>query len=216
MRASMEAADTTRERPMTASNRFMVGLWGLTSLLILAFQSSAQSEDLVIVYEKPDVDLSHYRQILVTPLNLENTRLVPPPWVENADPKLWSLTPENRAFLRDAFASSMRAGIEAGGKFQVTTEAAPGALQIEVHLVSLTPWAARGEEAETLGSGQLTFEAYVRDSQTADMLALFKGTQQVGQDYQENTEFNKASGLTEHFTNWGRNVSRRLAARQAP
>lgn len=214
MRASTEAAYTTGEPPMNASSRFLLGLWGIASLLVLAFNSSAQSEDLTVVYAKPGVDLSHYRQILVKPLNLLDTRLVPPPWVENPDPKLWTLTRENQAFLRDAFASSMREGIEESRRFTVTTEAAPEALQLEVHLVSLTPWAARGEEVETLGSGQLTFEAYLRDAQTADLLALFKGTQQVGKDYQENTEFNKASSLTEHFTNWGRNVSRRLTSRQ--
>ena len=200
---------------MTASHRFVLGLLGLTTLLILALSSSVHSEDLTIVFEKPGVDLRTYRQILVKPLNLIDARIVPPPWVENADPKLWSLTRENQAFLRNAFASSMQAGIEESGRFQATTQADPAVLQLEVHLVSLTPWAARGEDVETLGSGELTFEAYVRDAQTADLLALFKGTQQVGQDYQENTEFNKASSLTEHFTNWGRNVSRRLAARQA-
>ena len=88
-------------------HRFVLGLLGLTTLLILALSSSAQSEDLTVVFEKPGVDLRTYRQILVKPLNLIDARIVPPPWVENADPKLWSLTRENQAFLRNAFASSI-------------------------------------------------------------------------------------------------------------
>jgi hypothetical protein len=61
----------------------------------------------------------------------------------------------------------------------------------------------------------LTFEAHVRDARTAELLVAYQGTQPVGQDYQENTELNKASNLTEHFTTWGRNISQRLATAQA-
>ena len=54
----------------------------------------------------------------------------------------------------------------------------PGAqtLQLEVRLVSLTPWASREErDVSTRGSGTLTFEAHVRDVRTAEMLAVFQG-----------------------------------------
>ena len=92
----------------------------------------------------------------------------------------------------------------------------PATLQLEVRLISLTPWASREErDATTLGSGTLTFEAHVRDARTAELLVAYQGTQPVGQDYQENTELNKASNLTEHFTTWGRNISQRLATAQA-
>ena len=47
------------------------------------------------------------------------------------------------------------------------------------------------------------------------LLAVFSGTQAVGKDYQENTDFNRAAGVTEHFKNWGRNVSKRLTAARA-
>lgn len=195
----------------------MLSKFAVVALLTTAAIGAwAQSETMLApAYSKPGVSFSQYQQVLLLPLNLSDTRLVPPPWVENPDPRDWTLTKRNRDFLTSAFASAVREGIEAGGQFRVVTEPTPGTLQIEVHLISLTPWAARNERAETLGSGTLTFEAHVRDARTAELLQVYQGTQQVGQDYQENTAFNKASGLTDHFTNWGRNVSRRLAEARA-
>jgi hypothetical protein len=181
--------------------------------LMTASAVSGQSETrLAPAYSKPGVNVTSYQQFLLLPLAVTETRIVPPPWVENPNPREWDLTRKNRETLATTYASAVRAGIESEGKFKVVTEPTPGTLQIEVRLVSLTPWASRAEaDAQTLGSGTLTFEAHVRDAPTGELLFVFQGTQQVGQDYQENTAFNKVAGLTEHFTNWGRNISRRLA-----
>jgi len=186
-------------------------------LLMGAVGAWAQSETtLAPAYAKPGVDLRQYQQFLLLPLNLSNTRVVPPPWVENADPHEWDLTKKNKDLLTSTYASAVRGGIESAGQFKVVTEPTPGTLQVEVSLISLTPWASRAEVgAQTLGSGTLTFEAHIRDARTAELLFVFQGTQQVGQDYQENTALNKVAGLTEHFANWGRNISRRLTEAQA-
>jgi hypothetical protein len=181
--------------------------------LMTASAAFGQSETrLAPAYAKPGVNVRSYQQFLLLPLQVTETRIVPPPWVENPNPREWDLTRSNRETLATTYARAVRAGIESEGKFKVVTEPTPGTLQIEVRLVSLTPWASRAEaDAQTLGSGTLTFEAHVRDAPTGELLFVFQGTQQVGQDYQENTAFNKVTGLSEHFTNWGRNISRRLA-----
>ena len=169
-----------------------------------------------MTYTKPGVDVSKYNEFRLLPLNVSDTRVIPPAWVENADPHEWELTRENTEFLVTTFARAVREGIESGGKYKVVNDAGPATLQLEVRLISLTPWASREErDATTLGSGTLTFEAHVRDARTAELLVAYQGTQPVGQDYQENTELNKASNLTEHFTTWGRNISQRLATAQA-
>ena len=202
---------------MPHSNRFaLVRAVGAAALLAAATAVWAQTDaPLTASYTKPGVDLKQYKQFLIKPLNLEDTRLIPPPWVEKPDPKAWTLSRQNQQFLRDTFASAVRAGVESEGKFQVVKEATPGTLQIDVHLISLTPWAAHDEKVQTLGSGTMTFEAHVRDAKTAELLAVFQGTQQVGKEYQENTPANKMSNLKEHFTTWGKNISKRLAAAQA-
>jgi len=185
--------------------------------LLTALGANAQSETtLAPAYAKPGVNVRPYQQSLLLPLEVSETRIVPPPWVENPNPREWELTRKNRETLATTYASAVRAGIDSEGKFRVVSEPTPGTLQIETRIVSLTPWASRAEaNAQTLGSGTLTFEAHVRDAPTGELLFVFQGTQQVGQDYQENTAFNKVAGLTEHFTNWGRNISRRLAEAQS-
>ena len=171
---------------------------------------------LTVTYTKPGVDMAAYKEFRLLPLNVSDTRVIPPAWVENADPHEWNLTRENTEFLVTTFAQAVREGIESGGRYKVVNDAGPATLQLEVRLISLTPWASREErDATTLGSGTLTFEAHVRDARTAELLVAFQGTQPVGQDYQENTELNKASNLKEHFTTWGRNISQRLATAQA-
>ena len=189
---------------------------GAVVLLAAATAVCAQTEMLAPTYTKPGVNLKQYKQFVIKPLNLEDTRLIPPPWVEKPDPKVWNLSKQNQQFLRDTFASAVREGVASEGKFTVVKEPTPGTLQIDVHLISLTPWAARDEKGvQTLGSGTMTFEAHVRDANTAELLAVYQGTQQVGKDYQENTPANKMTDLKEHFTTWGKNISKRLAAAQA-
>ena len=185
--------------------------------LLAALGADAQSETrLAPAYAKPGVNVRPYQQFLLLPLGVSDTRIVPPAWVENPNPREWELTRKNRETLATTYASAVRTGIASEGRFRVVTEPTPGTLAVEVRIVSLTPWASRAEtDAQTLGSGTLTFEAHIRDAPTGELLFVFQGTQDVGQDYQENTAFNKVAGLTEHFTNWGRNISRRLAEAQS-
>jgi hypothetical protein len=211
--------NTEQDLPMSQlANPRPIRIVGLVVLLMAAAAGArAQAPaPLTVTYTKPGVNLAQYSQFRLLPLNVSDTRLIPPPWVEKPDPREWQLTRENREFLVTTFAKAVREGIESGGKYKVVDAATPGTLQLEVRLVSLTPWASREEkDATTLGSGTLTFEAYVRDARTAELLVSYQGTQPVGKDYQENTALNKASNLTEHFTTWGRNISQRLATAQA-
>lgn len=192
---------------------------GLAVLLMtgaLGVQAQAPEPVTTVTYRKPGLDVAKYTEFRIVPLNVSDTRLIPPPWVEKPDPHEWNLTRQNRDFLVTTFASSVRKGIESDGRYKVVDDAGPGTLQLEVRLISLTPWASREEkDATTLGSGTLTFEANVRDARTGELLTAFQGTQPVGKDYQENTPLNKASNLTEHFTTWGKNISQRLATAQA-
>ncbi len=200
------------------SNSQLIRNLSLAALLAaVSVGATAQTPaPLTVTYTKPGVDVAAYKEFRLLPLNVSDTRVIPPAWVENADPHEWDLTRENTEFLVTTFAQAVREGIESGGKYKVVNDAGPATLQLEVRLISLTPWASREErDATTLGSGTLTFEAHVRDARTAELLVAYQGTQPVGQDYQENTELNKASNLKEHFTTWGRNISQRLATAQA-
>jgi hypothetical protein len=198
------------------SKQGLVRTLSLGVLLMSGAIGAQTPAPLTVTYTKPGVNIAQYNQFKLLPLNVSDARVVPPPWVENADPHEWALTEQNREFLRTTYAQAVRQGIESGGKYKVVTEGTPGTLQLEIRLISLTPWASREESRElsTRGSGTLSFEAYVRDARTAELLVSYSGTQQVGQDFQENTVANKQRDLTEHFTTWGRNISQRLATAQ--
>lgn len=198
-------------RPSANAKRTHRLLFALT-LAMLASLAWAQEEPLEVTYLKSDASFNDYYQFILSPLDLSDTRLIPPPWVEEPDPRQWQLSKENRDFLKAAYALAVRQGIEASGEFNVVRNPTPGTLQLDMRLISLEPYAARGEEVTTRGFGTLSFEAQVRDARSGELLAVFQGNQQVGQDYQENTDFNKASNLAQHFNDWGHNISRRLAA----
>lgn len=169
-----------------------------------------QSDELRITYLRDGVDLSKYTQFVLKPLNLDGTRIIPPPWIEDADPRTWQLGDRNRRFLKTAYQLAMTAGLEKSGEFNVVEKPFRGSLELEVKLISLTPYARAGESVKTKGFGELAFEAAMRDARTGELLALFEGTQQVGEDYQENTEFNQGHNFAEHFRQWGRDVSERM------
>ncbi len=195
-------------------------------LLCTAFSTNAQistdteiptrlipkSTDLKTTYLRPQTDLRKYNNFIIKPLNLSHTRIVPPPWKEGEDAHKWVLSDFNAQFLRSTYFTEFKLGLEEGGKFNVVQNPTPGTLELEISLISLLPFAEAGEKVLTKGYGELSFEASLRDANTGELLALFEGVQQVGEDFQENTVFNKGHNFAVHFHNWGQNVSRRMAA----
>lgn len=187
--------------------------WLIAAILITITNSAlSQTDNLKVTYIKPGVSFKEYNQFILNTLDLRDTRLLPPPWKEDDDPRDWKLSEQNQNFLRVAYATAVREGIEASGQYNVVKNPTPGTLRLELRLISLQPWAAKGEQVTTKGYGLLSFEAHVRDARTSELLAVYEGTQQVGQDYQENTDFNKASNLAQHFNRWGHDISNMLTA----
>jgi len=195
-----------------------VALSVVLSLLIYSGNSVAQiapkTEELNTTYLRPNIDLQKYDQFLIKPLSLSDTRIIPPAWVESPDPRQWVMSERNREFLKVSFRAAMKSGLEKSGKFNVVRNVTARTLQLELTIISLSPYAPRDKDVKTRGFGELSFEAQMRDAQTGDLLALYEGTQQVGDHFQENTEFNQANSFTEQFYQWGLNVAARLEAAQ--
>jgi hypothetical protein len=86
---------------------------GAAVLLAFAASAWAQTTDMLMPsYIKPGINFKQYKQITIKPLNLDDTRLIPPPWVEKPSPKDWQLSKDNQDFLRQTFASAVRSGVE--------------------------------------------------------------------------------------------------------
>ena len=68
------------------------------------------------------------------------------------------------------------------------------------------PYAERQEKATTKGSGEMRIHVETRDAQTGELLGIFAGAQEVGKDYQPNTDFTREKNLKKLFDSWGRRI----------
>jgi hypothetical protein len=64
----------------------------------------------------------------------------------------------------------------------------------------------------TRGSGEMTIHVETRDAQTGDLLGIYEGPQEVGKDYQKNTDFTKQANVKMLFDSWGRRLRLALDA----
>jgi len=187
----------------------------ITILLLAGVASLAAADDLYKIskaltkfYEKPGLDISSYDAVMIDTLGVADARIIPPPWVEGKDrnPKKWQLNSKDIQWLKDSYRAAMKEQIEASGDYAVVSEPRPEALILDVKIVSLTPYAQRGEDVITRGSGELTIQAELRDSMTGELLAIYEGDQDVGSEYQQNVRINKEHNAKTLFAAWGEKV----------
>ncbi len=190
------------------ARRFLQALIATATLAYLPFATAEIDAD--VTYVRPGVDFNQYEQFLISPLDLSDLNLVPPAWVENPEPRRWSLTDEDIAHLRSFYQDELKAGIKSRKQFKVVDAPAANTIDIDVKITRITPWAGRGEKTETLGSGEMAFEAQLRDAHSGDLLVIVEGVQNVGEAYQENKPFNHEHNFKEKFFVWGEALSDEL------
>ncbi|MEH6549249.1 MAG: DUF3313 family protein [Pseudomonadales bacterium] len=162
------------------------------------------SKPLAVAYLRPFTDFRTYDGILVQPLDITETRLIPAPWAEGGTkPHAWDISKKNAKFLQNQYGAAMQEQLQEKGGYTLATEPGEGTLEFSVELVSLTPWAKQGEKVITKGSGEITIRVELRDSLSGDILGIFEGDQDVGTDYQENTEFSVDQNVNRLFGAWG-------------
>ena len=161
--------------------------------------------DLTAYYEKPGVDLAQYKSILLDSLDLEDARVLPPPWYTDADsgPKKWQLTESDMQWLRKSYREAMQEKISANGGYPIVDQPEAGVLILDVSIIYLMPYARKGEAVTTRGFGEMLVQAQLRDGMTQELLAVYEGKQAVGSEYQQNTRLNNENSLRELFQIWG-------------
>lgn len=186
-------------------NKFLLSLTLLaTAALPIHFASAAESEVKVDLVQE-NVDFTKYSKFLIQPLDVADTRLVPPPWVEGSagKPRAWKVSADNAEFLQNQYHKAMKNQLEKLGGYGLVDEPDDNVLAVEIEIISLTPYAERGDKVITKGSGEMTFKAEIRDSMTRAILVIFEGDTPVGNDYQENTEFSVDQNVAALFNGWG-------------
>lgn len=174
-----------------------------------AHQSEASSttnvENLKSYYIKEGLDLSRYNKVFVDRLKVIDARVIAPPWYEgdNKAPRKWRLTNKDVEFLRDSYRTAMIERLQAGGYEVVEGIETDDVIILDMEIITLMPYARKGEDVQVRGFGELKAQATLRDGLTSELLAIFEGPQDVGSEYQQNSRMNAENNLKELFDVWG-------------
>lgn len=150
-------------------------------------------------WTKEGVDWSQYNSFLVKPLDIDDVRMVPPPWAENPD--LWELNIDNLTAVQAIYRDVMRA--ELG--YPVVYTPGEGVLELSVEILSVTPWIRPGKandsgmQVTTMGTGELNASVEIRDAKTRELLLMVAGEKAVGEEYKEFTRVNNVANIEAMF-----------------
>jgi hypothetical protein len=185
---------------------FLALLWSATALAQSPMQPS---------WVKDGIDWTQYTKYLVKPLVIDDVRLVPPPWAENPDE--WKLEVRNPDTVQQLFHDAISAELAEDGADILTDAPGPGVLEVEVEILSVTPWLRPGSASKvdgmnvsTLGSGELLATVEMRDGQTRELLAMWTGERAVGDEYQEFTRENNLNNLEKMFVGFAKRLDEAL------
>jgi len=156
-------------------------------------------------YERPGVDYATYDKLIINDLDVDDTKILPPPWTEDKSFK-WTISERNIGALQKEFHDSMREQISGNGGYTVVTDPDDGVMELTLTIVSFMPYAERKEKVITKGSGEMHISVQVRDAESGMLLAIYEGPQEVGKEYNENTDFARQQNLKLLFDSWGARV----------
>ena len=192
--------------------KFLSRVTLLAGLAAVLFSGAALAQQAMKpTWAKDGGDWSAYTKYLVKPLVLDDVQLVPPPWAEN--PQEWKLEVRNPGTVQEIFRDAITAELAGGDTKMLAYAAGPGVLEVEVEILSVTPWLRPGSASKvdgmnvsTLGSGELSATVEIRDAQTRELLAMWAGETTVGDEYQEFTRANNLNNLEKMFVAFARRL----------
>jgi hypothetical protein len=180
-------------------------------LVAMFFASSAlaQAEP---TWVKDGVNWQQYGKFLVQPLNVDNVRVIKPAYAQD-DTSDWSLDVQDLEGIQAIFRDAMNNVLTRNGGYPLVYAAGKDVIEVEVELLSITPWLKPGGDeslegyvVKTLGSGEVTGRVELRDSTTRELLLLIEGDKAVGEKYTEFTRANNASNVEAMFTSFAKRV----------
>jgi hypothetical protein len=198
---------------MISDNKSMRAVVATLSLLSIAFLTAASAEEdaakfaapLHAEYERPGVDWSKYDKLIINDLDVSRTKIVPPPWKDQKAFR-WEVSEKNVAALQKEYRKSMEEQVSGDDGYQIVTEPGDGVLDLTFEILSFMPYADRDEKVLTKGSGEMHINVMVRDARTGQLLAIMEGPQEVGNNYDENTDFSRRTNVKMLFDSWGARV----------
>ncbi len=186
----------------------MAALFSLSHAIAGSHESIAATKQLDPYYIKEDVNLGVYNKIFLEALQVNYARVIAPPWYEgdSKNPQKWRLTDKDDEFLRAGYRAAMVEALEEGGYPVVNQIDDDDVLSLTMKVITLMPYARKGQDVQVRGFGEMTVQATLRDGRTGELLAIFEGPQDVGSEYQQNTRLNAENSLKELFDVWGQRM----------
>jgi hypothetical protein len=180
-------------------------VFGLAAMLFSSV-AMAGTDPLDPTWVRPDTDFSKYTKFLVKPLNLSDVKILRPPWAQD-DPIEWKLETISLEAIQDIFLEAMKETLEADGGYPLVDQPGADVLEVDMELLSIMPYVRPGSdgtddghEVITLGSGEVTGAAELRDSTSRALLILLEGERVAGEEYKEFTTENNIYNLRAMFT----------------
>lgn len=174
-------------------------------LFVMLFSASAFAQHVEPTWVKEGVEWGQYSKFLVKPLNIDDVKVVRPPWAED-DPREWTLEIESLEAIQAIFRDAMKDVISGNDGYPLVYIDGKDVLEVEVELLSIMPWLRPGGdddldgyEVKTLGSGEITARVELRDSTTRELLLLIEGDKAVGEKYKQFTTANNVSNVEAMF-----------------
>jgi hypothetical protein len=180
--------------------------------LVTMFFASAALAQLEPTWVKQGVNWQQYSKFLVHPLDVDNVRVIKPAYAQD-DPSDWSLEVQDLAGIQAIFRDVMNRELSGNDGYPLVYTAGKDVVEVEVELLSITPWlkpggdeSLQGYVVKTLGSGEVTGQVEMRDSTTGELLLLIEGDKAVGEKYTEFTRANNVSNVEAMFTSFAKRV----------
>ncbi len=176
-------------------------------LAVMLFSSVvlAGTDPLEPTWVRPDTDFSKYTKFLVKPLNLSNVSILRPPWAHD-DPIEWELETIALEAIQDMFQEAMKEVLEADDGYPLVDQPGEDVLEVDMELLSIMPYVRPGSdgtddghEIVTLGSGEVTGTAELRDSTSRTLLLLLEGQKVAGKEYKQFTQENNIANVRGMF-----------------
>lgn len=185
----------------------------LSGLLVMMISTTALAQNqMAPTWVKEGVDWSKYNKFLVKPLNVDDVQLVRPPWAVD-DPKEWVLQVDNLEAIQAIYRDAINAELASGDTNQLAYAPGPNVLEVDVEILSVTPWIRPGSggtkdgmQVTTMGTGEMMASVELRDSQTRELLLLIAGDKAVGEEYKEFTRENNVANIDNMFTTFAKRL----------
>ena len=179
----------------------------LIGLFVLLFSTVSFADiQLEPTWVKEGVDWGQYTKFLVKPLNIDDVKVVKPPYAED-DPSEWTLDIQDLEGMQAVFRDVMKDVLSGNNGYPLVYADDQDVLEVEVEILNIMPWLKPGSGSEidghqvkTLGSGEITARVELRDSRTRELLFLIEGDKAIGEKYKSFTTKNNISNVKYMFT----------------